>query len=84
VYTYSLSYSGGRDRKNSVGGQTGQKLARCSLKKKPGMLQHAFNPSYLKGRNRRIAVPGKSERSYLKNKLKRKDWRCGSSGRAFA
>jgi hypothetical protein len=44
---------------------------------------HTYNPSYLGDRDRRIS----SLRPYCKNKLekiKRTDWRCGSSGRVPA
>jgi hypothetical protein len=49
------------------------------------MVAHACYPSYVEGRDGKMEVQGwpqaKSMRPYLKNKLKLKDWKCGSNGR---
>jgi hypothetical protein len=38
---------GSRNRRTAIQGQPGQKLSRPYLKKRPGMVFHSCNPSYL-------------------------------------
>jgi hypothetical protein len=75
VHAYNPNYSGGRDRRNKVQGQPGQKLVRPYLKIKLGKVAHAVVPAMQEaeiGRLQSKADLGKSMRPYLKNKLKAK------------
>jgi hypothetical protein len=45
-------------KKNMVQGQPGKKLVRPYFKNKLGKVEHFFNPSYARDRDRRIIVLG--------------------------
>jgi hypothetical protein len=64
MYFYNISYTRGRDRKSDLQGHPGKKLVRPYLKNKPGMVAHAYYPSYSESKGRRLWVQGQFGQMY--------------------